>query len=252
MRITNIRGRVEISTVEGGQRQARAGDRLERAGDRVTTGPSSSARIEIDQATGHITMSENTQVQVQTLSITQNGGRVTRLLVTQGQIRTQIRRFTNPDSELEIYTPAGISGVRGTDFGIAVQPNGTTGVATLEGSVATSAQAQTVLVNTNLQTIIFPGEPPIPPETLRDDFTLLIEFLAITTDGESVRLVGRTDAVNLVEVNGESQTLSRDGRFEIFVPRADLAGQPDVLNQRIQVLVITPLGTKQAYELVVP
>jgi hypothetical protein len=73
------------------------------------------------------------------MSIAPNNGRITRLLVPRGQVRLQLRPFTNPGSRMEIETPAGTSGVRGTEFGLNVQPDGKMAIATLEGSVATSA-----------------------------------------------------------------------------------------------------------------
>lgn len=140
--ITSLTGDVDITPYQGRRRQARRGDRLEQVGDTVTTGANSSARLDVDQAAGYISMAENSQLQVQTLSITRNGGRITRLQVSRGQVRTRVRAFTNPESELEIYTPAGVSGVRGTDFGVSVQPTGAMGIATLAGSVRPALEAK--------------------------------------------------------------------------------------------------------------
>ncbi len=245
--ITSLTGDVNITPYRGQQRPARRGDRLEQVGDTVTTGANSSARLEVDQAAGYISMAENSQLQVQTLSITRNGGRITRLRVNRGQVRTRVRPFTNPESELEIYTPAGVSGVRGTDFGVTVQPNGAMGVATQAGSVATSAQGQTVLVGADLQSTIFPGEPPTPPAPLRNDPSLFIELIRLISAEQSIRLIGRTDAVNLLEVAGEAITLTRTGSFDTLVPIAAL-----LADRRIPAIVWTPLGTKQAYEVGVP
>jgi hypothetical protein len=44
---------------------------------------------------------------------------------------------------LEISSPSGVAGVRGTVFGVAVDPKGKTGISTLEGAVATTAKGQT-------------------------------------------------------------------------------------------------------------
>ncbi|MEM9150128.1 MAG: hypothetical protein AAGB19_06700, partial [Cyanobacteria bacterium P01_F01_bin.3] len=59
-----------------------------------------------------------------------------------------------------------------------------------------------------------------------------------------VEVAGFTDVVNLLTVDNEPQSLSRDGRFEVSVPLPE--------NRRIPVLITTPLGTNQQYELVVP
>ncbi|MEO0769286.1 MAG: iron dicitrate transport regulator FecR, partial [Cyanobacteria bacterium J06649_4] len=162
----------------------------------------------------------------------------------------RIRPLTNPATRIEMYTPAGVSGVRGTDFGVAVGPDGQTGVATFEGRVASSAQGQTVTVNAQQQTIIRPGEPPTPPQPLRDDPTLFIETLRVLPNqvdaaGRALaQVVGSTDPANLLELNIQQRLLDREGRFDITLPV--------VANGRIPAVVTTPLGTSQKYELLVP
>lgn len=57
-----------------------------------------------------------------------------------------------------------------------------------------------------------------------------------------VRIVGQVDPVNAVTMNGVSQTIDRNGEFrspEFLVPSF----------LRINVIVTTPLGKTQAYEL---
>ena len=240
--VSATRGGVELSARSGQRRPARRGDRLDRVGDTITTGANASARLDVDTATGSIAMAENSQLRVQALGITANGGRITELLVSRGQVRVQVRRLTNPETRLEIHTPAGVSGVRGTDFGVAVQPTGQTGTATLEGQVLVSAQGQTVTVDTAFQSLTRPGEPPTPPEPLRNDPSLSIETLRVR--GSSVQIVGQTDPVNLLEIDNRLQALSRAGRFDLTLP---LPG-----NRRIEAVVTTPLGTQQRYEIAVP
>ncbi|MEL6160640.1 MAG: FecR domain-containing protein [Cyanobacteria bacterium J06627_32] len=248
--VSNLTGYVEIVPRESRRRRAVKGDRLDMAGDVLITGPSSTARLDIDQAAGFITMAENSRIQVQTLSVTGNGGYITEMYVTQGQARLRLRSLTNPASRIEIYTPAGVSGVRGTDFGVAVGPDGRTGVATLEGSVASSAQGQTVVVNAQQQSTIRPGEPPTPPEPLRDDPSLYIQVLRILpgrTDaaGRSiVQVAGYTDPVNLLKINSKEENLGRDGQFDVTLPL--------LRDRSLDALVVTPLGTQQKYELVLP
>lgn len=242
--ITQLDGPVELVAAGGSKRAARRGDRLTSVGDTLTTGTDASARLEVDQATGFVTMAENSQLRVQALSITSNGGRVTELAVTRGQVRLRVRPLTNPASRLEIHTPAGVSGVRGTDFGVTVQPNGRTGVATEEGSVFASAQGETVNVGSQLQSTINPGEPPTPPVPLRNDPSLFVRVLSPIRGQQAVRLAGHTDSVNLLKINGELQALGREGEFDQVIA---LDG-----GRRITALVTTPLGTEQRYELVVP
>ncbi|MGB7249566.1 MAG: FecR domain-containing protein [Phormidesmis sp.] len=242
--VSELSGPVELVTNGGARRRARSGDRLTNVGDTLMTGRNAAARLDVDQGTGYISMAANSQVRIQTLSITANGGRITELFVPEGRVRLQIRPLTNPDTRLEIHTPAGVSGVRGTVFGVSVQPNGQTGIATLEGSVTASAQGETVLVAENLQSTIRVGEPPTPPVPLRDDPTLSIEVLSPIARSRRVRIVGSTDPVNLFELGGEVQVVGIQGQFDLTVPLPD--------DRRIEARVTTPLGTEQTYVLVVP
>ena len=246
--IAQLQGNVELIPFQGVAKQAQVGDRLASVGDMLVTNANSSARLVVDQQAGAVSMAENTELQVSTLSITSRGGRITVINVLRGQVRMTVRSLTNPDSRLEIHTPAGISGVRGTDFGVTVQSGGRTGVATSEGSVYAIAQGATVSVDANLQTTIEPGRPPEPPEPLRDDPTVFISALSALPgsipDNPMARVVGMTDAVNLIQINDDPKLLNREGRFDVVVPMS-AAG-------RVRMSVLTPLGTEQQYELVVP
>lgn len=246
--IANIQGSVTLQASNGAARQAQIGDRLDSVGDILVTGTRASARLAVDQAVGSISVAENSQLQVRTLSITSNGGRITVIDVLRGQVRLRVRSLTNPDSRIEIQTPAGISGVRGTDFGVTVQPGGRTGVATSEGSVYVRAQGETVSVSANLQTTIIPGSSPNSPEPLRDDPTVLIKALSAipgsVPNHPMARLVGTTDPVNLIQINDESKTLTSAGRFDVVVAMDT--------ERRVQMSVLTPLGTEQQYAFVVP
>ncbi|NET36905.1 MAG: iron dicitrate transport regulator FecR [Cyanothece sp. SIO1E1] len=225
-------------------RPAQIGLRLDAVGDSISTGKSSTTTLAIeDTGIGFVQVAERTTVQVQTLQITPGRGRVTKLSVPRGQARLQVRPFNNPESRLEILTPAGVSGVRGTDFGVSVQPDGKTGVATLEGEVTAAAQGESVAVTAGLQSLVIPGEPPSPPVPLRDDPGLDLRRLEAKRR-QTARLSGQIDPVNLLLIAEEPQVIDRDGMFDIRTPLPP--------NRRIQVTVITPLGTRQAYELVVP
>lgn len=227
---------------QNNSRPARAGDRLERVGDGVTTSKASSASLTVDTGIGFINVLEQTKVRVRELSIAPDNGRITRLDVPRGQVRLRLRPFTHRGSQLEIHTPAGVSGVRGTEFGVSVQPDGKTGLATLTGEVVTEAQGITVSVPAGFQNLTIPGEPPSNPVPLKDDTELNFEVERIIQNNiRRIRFVGRVDPVNLVMLNGKPQTLDRQGQFSMMF------FAPSVL--RVNVVVTTPLGKTQTYEL---
>lgn len=222
---------------------AKVGDRLQAVGDRITTGKNSAATLIVDTGMGVIELSEQTTLRVRSLAIAPDNGRITRLDVPTGNARLRVRRFTHKGSELEIQTPVGLSGVRGTVFGVVVQPNGKTGLAVLEGAVASSAQKQSVNVREGFQNFTLPGEPPSTPVRSTNNTSLQYEFeKKIERSVRKVRLIGRVDPVNSVVVDGTPQVTDREGRFI-----TDLRLVPSYL--RIQVVVTTPLGRQKTYAL---
>jgi FecR protein len=224
-------------------RAARVGDRLQSPGDGVSTGKNSAASLLVDTAVGTIEIAEDTELRVQSLEMAPDDGRITRLLVNKGQARLRLRPFTNRGSRLEIRTPASLSAVRGTTFGLAVQPNGKTGLAVNEGAVNSGAMGQELNVVGGFQNFTIQGEPPSQPVSLRNDTSLQYEFKRKIERGiRKVQLVGQVDPVNAVLINGLAQNTDREGRFS-----SNLQPLPSLL--RFQVVVITPLGKQQQYNL---
>ncbi|MEH1783407.1 MAG: FecR family protein [Nostoc sp.] len=218
------------------------GMRLQSVGDTITTKQGSSVVLGIDVGTGFVKVSENTTVTVQKLETGNKGERITELLVLSGQVNLQVRPLTNNASRVEIKTPAGVAGVRGTEFGVSVQNDGKMGVGTKKGAVATSAQGQTVLVKGGFQNLTIPGQPPSPAVPLREDTRLNVSQLLAR--GRRVQIVGTVDPVNLLLINQQPQNVNSNGRFDITVPLPS--------NRKVEATVSTPLGTKQLYQLIVP
>lgn len=224
-----------------GSRSARDGDRLQTVGDGVITGDDASALLVVDTQIGTVTVAPATDVRISQLEVTPSDGRVTRLTVARGRVQLQVRPFTNPDSLLEIETPAGISGVRGTEFGVNVASNGKMGVATLEGNVATSAQGQEVEVPAGFQNVTIPGEPPSEPVPFTNEPRLSYQIDRIIRRGiRRVRFVAQVDPTSSVTVEGEPQEIDREGRFEL------LLFAPSRL--RLTITVVTALGREQTYD----
>jgi FecR protein len=242
LQVESIAGTVTFKQGKTSQ-AAQVGTRLASVGDTLATGKSSSAVLAVDTGIGTVNVSESTTLQISKLEALPSGGMVTLLRILGGQARLQLRPFTNPDSRLEIETPAGISGVRGTTFGVSVQPSGVTGIATLEGRVVATAQGQSVSIDAGLQSLMVPGEPPTQPTALQENTQLRLISLNRVSRGE-VEIGGRIDSVNLLVIEEEVQNVEPDGSFTIrrSLPR----------DRRVAATVITPLGKKQAYEIVVP
>ncbi len=227
---------------QGQVRAVRVGDRLQTVGDSIITGKNSTAMLEVDTGIGFIQVAENTRVEVRSLGRASDNGRITTLSVPYGQVRLRLRPFTHRGSNLEIQTPAGVSAVRGTEFGVSVQPTGKTGVATLSGNVATQAQANTVFVPGGSQNFTIPGEAPTPSVPLQDNTQLRYELDRGMQQGlRTLRLLGQVDPVNLVFVGQTSVPTDRNGQFSLSLPA--------IYAQRFQITVVTPLGRKQTHDI---
>ncbi|MTJ14555.1 FecR domain-containing protein [Anabaena sp. UHCC 0187] len=242
LEVRSVVGNVTYENKQTSQ-PANVGTKLQKLGDSISTGQNSRTILALDTGIAFVEVAENTKLQIKKLQTTSNNGKVTELLVTSGQVRLKVRPLNNRDSRLEINTPAGITGVRGTEFGVSVQPSGKTGVATLNGKVVTSAQGETVSVNKGFQSFIIPGEPPSPPVRLRDDTSLQVKILA-DMGNQQARIAGKVDPVNLVILANEPLITNGNGEFEVITRLPN--------NRKIAVSVTTPLGKQQKYELAVP
>ncbi len=238
--IRQLRGGVTYHSQNGGGRAAVVGDRLQRVGDGITTNPSSTAILEVDTGIGFVNVAENTQVNIRGLRNASDGGRITFLDVPRGQVRLKIRRFTHQGSALEIRTPAGVSAVRGTLFGINVHPDGKAGLAVLNGKVLTAAQGKKVMVPSGFQNLSIPGEPPSAPVPLTNSTALKYRFLRQIQGGtRKLQLLGQVDPVNTVLVANTPQVIDRNGNFSLWV-----VYQPE---EQVEITVITPLGRRQVH-----
>ena len=142
-------------------RPASPGERVE-AGSRVRTGPLSAATLAFfdGSTTGLEAEAEVTIVQ---MSSRRGQDRVILLRQTLGQTRSRVQRMPDRASRFEIETPTAVVAVRGTEFTTAVEADGTTRVAVIEGLVEVTAQERTVAVRAGQRTTAHPGRPPSTP-----------------------------------------------------------------------------------------
>lgn len=239
--VQSVSGNVTLLN-RNGRESARVGQRLQSIGDGIVTGARSSATLNLDSGIGTLQVSENSQFTIQEIQ-NNDGGAQTKLNVSRGQVRLKLRTFTNPSSRLEIFTPAGVTGVRGTDFGVNILPSGKTGVATLQGKVAVAAQGKTVEIDRGFQSSVTPGNAPLPPVPLRDNASLDVQVLDQETNSQ-VHLVAQTDDINIISIGKLVIEPNAKGILDIRIPMG--------INRSIEVRVTTPLGKKRNYQILVP
>ena len=233
--IQQVRGTV---TYRGSQtRPAQVGDRLQAVGQGISTAARSRAILTLDEAIGSIQVAENTDLRVTQLQTGADGSRVTLLNVQRGQVRLQVRSFTNPNSRLEIQTPSGVASVRGTEFGVNTTAAGVTAIATESGAVAAIAAGQTVDIPADFASRIQPGEAPIPP--VRIDRELKFDVRRISRSGNRLEVLGRVNPTNSVYFRGLEVPVNVDGSVTLDV-RLPMS-QP-----RVTLVVQNPLGERQS------
>lgn len=241
LQLQNLSGQVNYLSNRQ-SRAAQSGDRLQAPGDGVTTGKQSMVQLALDTGIGFVDVTEQTHLVVQEMRLTPSQGRITRLKISRGRAKLRLRRFTNPESRFEIETPAGISGVRGTEFGINVQPDGKMSVAVSEGKVDSSAQGKTVGLDAGFQNFTIPGEPPSDPVPITNDTTMTYTLDRNIAKGKrQLVLRGKVDNVNAVFVGDQPLVVDRAGQFIVSVPV--------VSHPRLKIQVVTPLGKTENYDL---
>ncbi len=240
--LKNLAGQVDLKPNQQAWRRAQGNDLITSVGDQLKTGDRSRVDLQLDVGIGTIQVAPSTLIQLRAIQRNADESRVSLFYMPYGSARIKLRRFTNPNTRFEIETPAGVSGVRGTEFGVAAQPSGKTSVAVLDGQVNTSAQGQSVDVDAGFQNFTIPGEPPSPPVPLTDDTQLDYQLdKRVVRMQRQLKFVGKVDPVNIVFANGKVVDTDRLGQFQVVVP---VTSYP-----RLEVIVQTPLGKEQRYDL---
>jgi hypothetical protein len=243
LKVAEVAGNVTYRNLYNyANREARVGDLLQSPSDEISTSANSSAVLKLDTGVGSIYVSENTTIQIRSLMTAADNGRITNLFIPRGKARLQVNKFTNRGSQLNIQTPSGVSGVRGTTYSVTARPNGNMILTTFEGSVATTAQNQTKMVDGGFQNLTVVGEPPSTAVPISNDASLSYAInRQVAGSGRSIIFYGYTNPFNTVKVNGLEQSLDRNGRFSVQLPA------PSSL--KLKITVETSLGKLQTYEI---
>jgi hypothetical protein len=243
LKVAEVAGNVKYRNLYNyANREARVGDLLQSPSDEISTSANSSAVLKLDTGVGSIYVAENTTIQIRSFMTAADNGRITNLFIPRGKARLQVNKFTNRGSQLNIQTPSGVSGVRGTTYSVTARPNGNMILTTFEGSVATTAQNQTKMVGGGFQNLTVVGEPPSNAVPISNDASLSYAInRQVSGSGRSVIFHGYTNPFNTVKVNGLEQSLDKSGRFSVQLPA------PSSL--KLKITVETSLGKLQTYEI---
>lgn len=135
-------------------------------GDRVRTDADGHALVTFfDGST--LEVEPATEMRIDMAAASGNGPITIQLTQTIGRTWASVQKLAHGDSKFEVHTPTSTAAVRGTAFLTEVLPDGETRVETTDGTVAVSAQGQTVLVTQGLATTVRTSTPPTAPVPMR-------------------------------------------------------------------------------------
>lgn len=218
---------------------ANVGDRLGNNSE-ISINAGGSATLSVDDGIGTVKVAENSNVRVKSLNTLPDGAKTTRFYLSKGQVNSTVRPFTNSKSSFEIETPGGVAGTRGTEFGVTVDSTGKTGLTTTQGKIAFTAQGRTVMVEPGFSSLIIPGQAPTTPQRTSRDTRLRVQLLS-ATENNQVRVMAEVNPVNLISINGQVVDTGLQGRINTLLPIP--------ADRVVRVVVQTPLGDRQIYEL---
>lgn len=103
--------------------------------DKISTGMNSKVSFAFDDAST-LSIGENARLKITKHIFDPNKNlRQTVIEVSLGAVRFAVTKEKNKNSTFKVITPAGIAGVRGTEFVVIVEPDGKTTFVGLEGSI---------------------------------------------------------------------------------------------------------------------
>jgi hypothetical protein len=137
------------------------------AGDEIGTGLDGNVTLEFGDGS-ELVLRAGGRMVFDTLSIYGGGAFIdSRLRLYQGRSEVRARSAEPGQSRYEIWTPAAISAVRGTDFRIGLlDGQATMRTEVLRGRVDITAKARTIAVQDGFGTIVDKGAAPRPPRAL--------------------------------------------------------------------------------------
>ncbi len=239
LEVQRLQGRVMIQT--SAARQAKLGDRLTKPGDVVTTGPGASTVLKVDNRIGTVQVAQNSELRIRQLGVLRNGGWITTLNLDRGQARLKVdKRIMPRNSIFEVHSPSGVAGVRGTNFGVMLNPQNRLVVGTEEGLVEASAEGETVALKANFGSALFPGEPPLPPLEL--DRKLELNLVEVEFRQGQLWLSGNIYPLNTVFASDQELAVDKNGAFGQLIPIPS--------GDRLPLKVTNSVGEEQGYLIV--
>lgn len=196
VRLSQVSGVVEIAHASQPNlwQEATVGERL-RSGDRIrTTGAGSSATLSYFEGSS-VRLEADTLVVFERVDRSRDGS--LRVVLSQefGQSSHNIERLKDQKGFYIVYTPASAASVYGTEFQVAVRPNGETRYTVNQGQVLVSNKSEEVFLNAGQAIAIYPDQALGAPGyqfslcgvlSLRQGSTWVVAHIPITVPAEAL------------------------------------------------------------------
>jgi Flp pilus assembly protein TadD len=151
-KVTAIQNTVESKTVGApAWSPSKTGEAL-KANDRIRTGPASRASLLYSDQTLH-RMNEKSEIEI--LPPAGGGSGVVKILTGQSYFTTR-----TPKDFGRVQTPTVTAAIKGTEFAVAVQEDGTSVITMIEGTVEASNEFGAVTVTQGEEAVAAPGKAP--------------------------------------------------------------------------------------------
>lgn len=184
--VIGLSGKVEIAS-SGADRwgAAKVNQSLDQ-NDRIKTGGKSGAVLLFDGGS-RMKLGPFTILTISARDGSQPSGGVA-LDLTSGKVWAKVNKLNNPnDGRFEIKTPVAVTGVRGTEFALDVDDDGTTILTVVEGNTSFGNEFGGVVVGASQQSTAEPGKAPTPPKVVdtRHWIEWTFDIRAMGTDFET-------------------------------------------------------------------
>jgi hypothetical protein len=219
--LQNIRGRVEVQTLDGQWQALSSGD-LIAAGQRVRTRDLSSVILAFyDGSTAHL--QANTELSIEALNAQEGEQqRIVRLYQWSGESSHTVAKNDQEGSVYAVGSPGGTGEAMGTEFRVLVMPAVKTVYFVIDGIVSVTNIQVTVLLNPGEYTIVLPEQPPsnpLPYMTAEGMVTQLGETWII--DGAAYQVNEQTAIIGNIQVGDwvhvDAHLLSDGSRVADFI-----------------------------------
>lgn len=165
--IIELQGRANIIRADNSEEQAVKGSIIEE-GDKIKTFFASTAKVKlIDESV--IDIKAGTTMDFKDVKVSSDGEKKVKLNLWFGKSKVSVQKLKSLNSTFEVKTPAAVCGVRGTDFGLGVDPSKTTSIAVFSGVVSVKNAAGEVQVQQNQSTVVKPNQAPSTPTAMKSN-----------------------------------------------------------------------------------